>query len=237
VLHAAAEKESVIEFEEVEGKDGRGNGDVSIPLLAPTVPRPGQWFCGAWAKEPATLKAKKDFWAKDCWNTCDYPSECRWGKQYGVQTPEVPCTPSTRAEERAKASGAATFDDVLMDTWGPLLPVVKHLEQMVVDKSECVVAKSTSARSREGDKKPSMDDLVASVKRRKRKSDGALPSTLGSNPSPPMTTEEPLPTQTTLLREEAALAASYQQKAFNDFESDVKKSFGGCVAGWAGARR
>ncbi|OAG03510.1 uncharacterized protein CC84DRAFT_1218825 [Paraphaeosphaeria sporulosa] len=23
---------------------------------------------------------------KDCWNTCDYPSECRWGKQFGVHT-------------------------------------------------------------------------------------------------------------------------------------------------------
>ncbi|KAF2493749.1 hypothetical protein BU16DRAFT_582805 [Lophium mytilinum] len=25
--------------------------------------------------------------AKNCWNTCDYPSECRWGKQFGVHTP------------------------------------------------------------------------------------------------------------------------------------------------------
>ncbi|KAG9959678.1 hypothetical protein KCU61_g7259, partial [Aureobasidium melanogenum] len=24
---------------------------------------------------------------KDCWNRCDYPSECRWGKQFGVDTP------------------------------------------------------------------------------------------------------------------------------------------------------
>ncbi|EFQ86734.1 hypothetical protein PTT_17944 [Pyrenophora teres f. teres 0-1] len=24
---------------------------------------------------------------KDCWNTCDYPSECRWGKNYGIHTP------------------------------------------------------------------------------------------------------------------------------------------------------
>jgi hypothetical protein len=25
--------------------------------------------------------------SKDCWNTCDYPSECRWGKKFGVHTP------------------------------------------------------------------------------------------------------------------------------------------------------
>ena len=29
---------------------------------------------------------------KDCWNTCDYPSECRWGKKFGVHTPvDVEC--------------------------------------------------------------------------------------------------------------------------------------------------
>jgi hypothetical protein len=26
---------------------------------------------------------------KDCWNACDYPSECRWGKRFGVHTPVV----------------------------------------------------------------------------------------------------------------------------------------------------
>ncbi|CAN9466881.1 unnamed protein product [Alternaria alternata] len=24
---------------------------------------------------------------QDCWNTCDYPSECRWGKRFGIHTP------------------------------------------------------------------------------------------------------------------------------------------------------
>lgn len=24
---------------------------------------------------------------KDCWNTCDYPSECRWGRNIGIYTP------------------------------------------------------------------------------------------------------------------------------------------------------
>jgi hypothetical protein len=23
----------------------------------------------------------------DCWNACDYPSECRWGKKFGIHTP------------------------------------------------------------------------------------------------------------------------------------------------------
>lgn len=24
---------------------------------------------------------------KDCWNKCDYPSECRWGRRFGVHSP------------------------------------------------------------------------------------------------------------------------------------------------------
>ncbi|KAJ9649116.1 hypothetical protein H2199_001030 [Coniosporium tulheliwenetii] len=35
----------------------------------------------------------KDGGKKDCWNKCDYPSECRWGKQFGVQTPPKLQTP------------------------------------------------------------------------------------------------------------------------------------------------
>ncbi|OAL44949.1 hypothetical protein IQ07DRAFT_604465 [Pyrenochaeta sp. DS3sAY3a] len=26
---------------------------------------------------------------KDCWNKCDYPSECRWGRRFGVHSPIV----------------------------------------------------------------------------------------------------------------------------------------------------
>ncbi|KAH9864661.1 hypothetical protein J1614_010596 [Plenodomus biglobosus] len=32
---------------------------------------------------------------KDCWNNCSYPSECRWGKTYGVHTPTEVVFPST----------------------------------------------------------------------------------------------------------------------------------------------
>lgn len=26
---------------------------------------------------------------KDCWNACDYPSECRWGRRVGIHSPEA----------------------------------------------------------------------------------------------------------------------------------------------------
>jgi hypothetical protein len=32
---------------------------------------------------------------QDCWNTCDYPSECRWGKKFGIHTPVETVFPST----------------------------------------------------------------------------------------------------------------------------------------------
>jgi hypothetical protein len=30
---------------------------------------------------------------KDCWNMCDYPSECKWGKKFGIHTPVETCAP------------------------------------------------------------------------------------------------------------------------------------------------
>ncbi|KAF2000585.1 hypothetical protein P154DRAFT_545630 [Amniculicola lignicola CBS 123094] len=35
---------------------------------------------------------------KDCWNMCDYPSECRWGRQFGVHTPLTPIFPTIPIE-------------------------------------------------------------------------------------------------------------------------------------------
>jgi hypothetical protein len=32
---------------------------------------------------------------KDCWKTCDYPSECRWGRRYGIHTSSKPIQPLT----------------------------------------------------------------------------------------------------------------------------------------------
>jgi hypothetical protein len=61
---------------------------VPRPLFAPAVPQEGHWFQGIWTKKPTVAEAAPapaDFWKKDCWNTCDYPSECRWGKQFGAQ--------------------------------------------------------------------------------------------------------------------------------------------------------
>lgn len=65
---------------------------------------------------------------KDCWNKCDYPSECRWGRQIGVHTPKlvsefvepaVPQSPPPSQQPPSPGAGEhspqqqATFDDIL----------------------------------------------------------------------------------------------------------------------------
>ena len=42
----------------------------------------------------ATDRQNKPQEKQDCWNTCDYPSECRWGKQFGIHTPVEMAFPS-----------------------------------------------------------------------------------------------------------------------------------------------
>lgn len=58
---------------------------------------------------------------KDCWNMCDYPSECRWGKRFGVHTPVVeqmavtlPPIESFQAPTTSSSSSPpTTFDGIL----------------------------------------------------------------------------------------------------------------------------
>jgi hypothetical protein len=41
----------------------------------------------AWGRWRRGASKIKDGSKKDCWNTCDYPSECRWGTRFGIHTP------------------------------------------------------------------------------------------------------------------------------------------------------
>jgi hypothetical protein len=77
-----------------------------------------------------------------------------------------------------------------------------------------------STTAQETTKKPTFDDLLESAKRRKRRSTGGtLPSPLASNP--------PSPTGRGEEQAQAAAASAHTlQKAFDDFELDLKKSLG-----------
>lgn len=199
------------------------------------MPSEGQWLNnGRWAKQKLSLM--KDAWRKNCSDKCDYPSECRWGKQYGVHTPVkatsvvvVPSSPPPPAAEPAKepepAPPPTTFDEILLDE-----------EETVVDPASpdylepLSPAKSQSQKGNtEGEtRRVSMDELLDSVKRRKRRSSGLLPSPLGANPP-----EE----------ENVGDAERSLKKALDDFEIGVKVGLGrkaevfvrGCV-GFGGGK-
>jgi hypothetical protein len=73
--------------------------------------------------------------AKDCWNVCDYPSECRWGKRFGIHTPitttfptiELPTppppypAPSTTFEGILKPENCKEVKKEKTDFWGALV--------------------------------------------------------------------------------------------------------------------
>ena len=192
--------------------------DQPMSLPVPTVPEEGRWLRGTWTGRAVSNKSVRDYWGKDCWNTCDYPSECRWGKQYGVQTPVVSSTPATvtvpsstvldplpELEKEAKTS----FDDILLDVSAAI-----EDPPSAVENEHPTQISPASPELEEGTKKPSMDDLLESAKRRKRRSAGQLPSPLASNPPSP--TEPGSPDSTTQT----------PQKSIDDFDIEMGNTFG-----------
>jgi len=213
---------------------------VVLPLHVPTVPREGEWLNGTWAKSSFTKGTKKpSALSKNCSMRCDYPSECRWGKQYGVHTPvsstppPLPTVAPVVPEKNDKQK--TTFDDILLDA-------SDASQSTAADHPpETDTTGVITDVSKESEKKPSMTDLLESAKRRKRRSGGQMPSPLGSNPPSPTTVEAPRELATGDEAEEGA-SAGFLQKAFDDFELELRKSSlleraGGLVSGWASSIR
>ncbi|KAF2819596.1 hypothetical protein CC86DRAFT_362525 [Ophiobolus disseminans] len=117
---------------------------------------------------------------KDCWNTCDYPSECRWGKKFGIHTP----TPSS-----------STFPcsaPVVPDA-APVSPVegvlrVENVVGLEQDKADLWGALMASAKRRKSD---TASSPLASVAEEDKDGDVVMSS---PNPSPsPSSSEESSP--------------------------------------------
>lgn len=209
--------------------------DQPMSISIPTKPEDGRWLSGGLTRKPsAGIKANRDFWAKDCWNKCDYPSECRWGKQYGVPTPVVSVSPATfTVPSSSSASQSSTestdwdkrastsFDDLLLD-------ITPSINDPMPEPETGTSSQTTLTSPEEATKKVSMDDLLESAKRRKRRSAGQLPSPLASNPPSPVESESPEPVALTL------------QKAIDDFDIDVRRTFeraGVAVSNFVSGRR
>lgn len=203
------------------------------PLFAPSGPEESDWLRGHWARKPAGIEQGK-LWAKDCWGTCDYPSECRWGRQYGVQQVQTQAQ-NQQAANVAKVADEkvpdgevpkTSFDEILLGIPGAIAEEDSDSEVEMLDASSSPPAEETSSLSptEVSIKKPTLDDLLESAKRRKRRSSGAPPSPLASNsPSAP----EAAKTDVELVgKASESMAAHSLQKALDDFELDVKKGLG-----------
>lgn len=158
----------------------------------------GVWFRGGWAERRGE-KAGMGVGAKDCWNDCHYPSECTWSKRFGAQMPTPTATatsttvvvPSTKTtvleavveeEEKQKKSPKTSFEDILLAIADPSSE--DYLEPLS-STSTPTSPSPTTAPLEPDTSAPSMDDLLQSAKRRKRRSSGQIPlvpSPLGANP-------------------------------------------------------
>lgn len=79
------------------------------------------WFKSKIPTATATVPSTPELPTKDCWHRCDYPSDCRWGKAYGVQTPTAP---------------AFSFDDLtsLTSSTSDEQDVVEALDQEILSQ-------------------------------------------------------------------------------------------------------
>ena len=124
---------------------------------------------------------------KDCWSKCDYPSECRWGREYGVQTPAVVSVPSSPLsqdddDEQGERELNTIFEDAIMYDAPDLQPEESDLREADVEGHLEPQLQTTPPPLQEEAKQPSVVEVLDSAKRRKRRSQTNLPSPLASNP-------------------------------------------------------
>ncbi|GIZ48318.1 hypothetical protein CKM354_001138500 [Cercospora kikuchii] len=231
---------------------------------SPLIPSEAKWINGTWMQKAAHARTLSGGSKADCWERCDYPSECRWGKQYGVKTPTVvSVSPKTTSQPEVavntkKTEPKTSFEDILIE----LAQSAMGTTSTSVDITDLPIVKEKPEEEARSAKEPeyleplsptrtqrqksvtdgettivSMDDLLDSVKRRKRRSSGQLPSPLGANPPSPtgseMTVEyieglDPLqrsssansvPTVSIVERE----VEMQSSKAVDDMQVDIKK--------------
>jgi hypothetical protein len=103
---------------------------------------------------------------KDCWNNCDYPSECRWGKKFGIHTPIETVFPTLEVDNSADTITAS----------------LDRTAEGILKPENCKAAK-------EGDKNTFWGALIASAERRKSGSERAS-SPLATVTEEPETEEE-----------------------------------------------
>jgi hypothetical protein len=147
---------------------------------------------------------------KDCWNRCDYPSECRWGKQFGVDTPvqvsfpsleHVPSTPNPNT------SSSDIADVEMSDAASATLPKthfkdILTAEQQSVAKTLDGVDLDAVPHTHIHTPTPALADLATLVSRAQRRhSRSEIPSPLASPQARTSTQQRPTMTTRSSSRE------------------------------------
>ncbi|CBX94322.1 predicted protein [Plenodomus lingam JN3] len=116
---------------------------------------------------------------KDCWNNCSYPSECRWGKKYGVRTPVESVFPSTDLAEisttyssspsaqEAEADSMPTLNRALENVVSPTL-LASSLETIRTTTTTTTSNSTSTSRTRTSKDAEFWTSLIASSERRKK---------------------------------------------------------------------
>lgn len=176
--------DSVFEGDDSEDEDLEGvssTASVVSPIAAGFTGHTSSW------KIAKPLKP-----VKDCWNRCDYPSECRWGKQFGVDTPlqttfpsldRVPSTPNPNEPASMDITDVEMTDAPTEQPKTEFKDILTAEQQAVAETIDGVDVDAPSQTPT-----PALADLASLVSRAQRRhsrSDISLPvSPLAANPTP-----------------------------------------------------
>ena len=123
-----------------------------------------------------------------------------------------------KAPEELDGKAKTSFEEILLGIPATIEKEEGEVDMLDAPASPLAETASTPSPTEVSVKKPTLDDLLESAKRRKRRSSGAPPSPLASNP----------PDADVELggRASEGTASHSLQKALDDFELDVKKGLG-----------
>ncbi|CAD0091282.1 unnamed protein product [Aureobasidium vineae] len=117
--------------------DGDDSGDDELEEISTTASVASPTFAGVAGHTSSRRFAKPLRPVKDCWNRCDYPSECRWGRQFGVDTPlQVTFSTLNRVASVANPNNASTSDVADGEMQDATLPKTKFRDILTADQQQ-----------------------------------------------------------------------------------------------------
>lgn len=214
-----------------DDEEGEGEGDEAMLTQSAVSPLFGSlaqqqrkqqksgWFgsskpaAAATTLIPEPLKIDRHS-EKNCWNHCDYPSECRWGKAYGVPTPATATFPPITADADVLAQTTADSRDAL----GTLEQQAMAADTIdgVAEANTNVAPPSTTSATTTKIAFTDLASLVQSAKRRKSRSEVQGPSPLSSSSSSPLSSSSAPPVTSCFTEDMSDLSVPVTATSFEE---------------------